>query len=211
LNEETVLSTSTALPVSRNVLLTVRTTESVSVNSLEKDRRHTDRGWKGSISELIIYDRPLSEQEMEQVEEYLRRKWRIALPFSPSYRHWIMKFSHLTTTNELADPDLDGLPNWAEFALGRDPETPDQAVPIRICTDASGQPLVLFLRRKDARYLGIRYILDTSTNLLESSWTNAADQPLGTQTLNESFEWVTNAPARPEQSEFFRLRLEMEK
>lgn len=66
----------TRLP-QRLVSLATRTTAPVQANTLAFDRGIAGRVFLGGVGELIVYDRPLSDSEVETIAAYLRAKWRL--------------------------------------------------------------------------------------------------------------------------------------
>ena len=69
LNGITVNPLTTANPMEFCILGTAMTEKSFA------DIFYTDTHWEGKIGELILYDKALSQSEMEGVSEYLRKKW----------------------------------------------------------------------------------------------------------------------------------------
>lgn len=64
----------TQLPRGRRSI-TAMTDEPGLANSLAKSLAYPDLRWAGDMMEIILYDRLLSEEERERVQEYLNRKW----------------------------------------------------------------------------------------------------------------------------------------
>jgi hypothetical protein len=59
-------------------VVSLRTTGNVSASRLGKDRGFDGKySWDGSIGELLVYSNPLSDADVEKVENYLISKWRI--------------------------------------------------------------------------------------------------------------------------------------
>ena len=46
---------------------------------IESEIKYTDTGWEGAIGEMLIYDGLLSDQERQQLETDLYRKWISAI------------------------------------------------------------------------------------------------------------------------------------
>lgn len=64
-------------------LVSLVTTDDVEANTLSQDRHFGGRGFDGDMAEVLIYNRPLEEAELQQMAEYLTLKWDLATPFSP--------------------------------------------------------------------------------------------------------------------------------
>jgi len=59
-------------------VVSLRTTGNVSASRLGKDRGFDGKySWDGDIGELLVYAKPLSDADVEKVENYLVGKWRI--------------------------------------------------------------------------------------------------------------------------------------
>jgi len=63
-------------------LLSLVTTGSVAAENFSRDRADLSRVWNGELAELIIYNQPLTNSEVVQIENYLKNKYAppIALP-----------------------------------------------------------------------------------------------------------------------------------
>ena len=77
LNGELINGTTTERPTVASVL-SVITQGSVRANNLSKDRSGA-RYWWGDVGEVIIYDRPLTDDERQSVEDYLVAKFQIEM------------------------------------------------------------------------------------------------------------------------------------
>lgn len=55
----------------------VNSSSSVTFDNFARDRNFGDRVWKGNLAELIVYDRRLTEAEVQKVEQYLMKKYKI--------------------------------------------------------------------------------------------------------------------------------------
>jgi hypothetical protein len=80
LNGEPIDPLTTRAPKTRAMLATVTTTN-CSASTVSSDRLLDDRCWAGDISEIILYDRALSDDERLGVERYLARKWRLPVRY----------------------------------------------------------------------------------------------------------------------------------
>jgi len=81
-NWTVVDGTVTRVPTTWSVLSLV-TTGNVAANTLAIDRGIGSRTFDGDMAEVLIYDRPLTEAELQQMTEYLTVKWDLTTPFSP--------------------------------------------------------------------------------------------------------------------------------
>jgi len=81
-NWRVVDGTVTPVPTTWSVVSLV-TTDNVAANTLAIDRGFRSRCFDGDMAEVLIYDRPLDEAELQQMTEYLTLKWDLATPFSP--------------------------------------------------------------------------------------------------------------------------------
>ena len=75
---QSINGTTTDAPTSLSIL-SLKTTGNVSADSFSKDRTITNRGWKGDLGELIIYNAALSDAEVARVEGYLAAKWGLSV------------------------------------------------------------------------------------------------------------------------------------
>lgn len=81
-NWQAVDGTITPVPTTWS-LVSLVTTGDVAANTLAQDRGFTSRSFDGDMAEVLIYDRPLEEAELQEMAEYLTLKWDLATPFSP--------------------------------------------------------------------------------------------------------------------------------
>ena len=110
---------------------------------------------------------------------------------------------------DAADPDGDGLSNYAEFAFGLNPlvSSPSIGSTVESTQGADGQMQAVFKRRSDYLTSGVSYIYEFSSDL--QSWESSAAVPQllsddGTmQTLTLGFPVLSSG----QQSHFFRTRL----
>ncbi len=74
LNGVAVDGTKTPLPVEFS-LISLVTTAGCTAGRLCSDRIQIDRSGGQQIAEILIYDRPLTQEEVKRVEDYLKQKW----------------------------------------------------------------------------------------------------------------------------------------
>lgn len=127
-----------------------------------------DLHYAGKLAAVLVYNRELSEQELEQVEGYLFDRY--ILPGGASgFDEWIAQFD---IPAELRGPEDDasgdGIKNLVKFAIGRDPTVPslDGLPELFIETEGSLNYLGLHVH-KNADAEGIQYTIETSTNLFD--------------------------------------------
>ena len=71
-----VIGPQTVLPQGDYHVISLRTTGNVKANRLTEDRGF-GRTWDGEIAEVIIYSQKLSDQQIQEVEDYLNEKWNL--------------------------------------------------------------------------------------------------------------------------------------
>ncbi len=114
----------------------------------------------------------------------------VDVPLAPSFADWA---SGLSETGEGDDPDLDGLVNLLEYALGGDPESGvlvfSDGGPLTPVLDVSAGTVTLtFPERSDKDLRGLSYIPEFSSTL--GGWTTTT--PAGFTSTTEAY-----APAVP--------------
>lgn len=116
------------------------------------------------------------------------------IPGSPGVNGW--RASHFTSlelaraeiSGDLADPDLDGLPNLLEYALGTAPRAADPATAAMSVASLSSDPTprLRLVHRVGADLAGVAFDYETSTDLV--TWTPAT--PFATETyLEDGATW----------------------
>ncbi|MDO4551156.1 MAG: autotransporter-associated beta strand repeat-containing protein [Planctomycetia bacterium] len=58
-------------------VLSVQATGAVSLDAISRDRSITNRGWDGSMAEILVYTTPLEADEVKAVSQYLATKWNV--------------------------------------------------------------------------------------------------------------------------------------
>ena len=114
-------------------------------------------------------------------------------------------------SGDLADIDLDNLPNLLEYALHRDPKSPDSSATTTSSLNSINQQDYLTLtyeRLKGAS--DIRYIVEVSSDLI--NWDSGTDHTTRIQTINNAETEIISVrdltPISTEIKRFMRLRVE---
>jgi alpha-tubulin suppressor-like RCC1 family protein len=114
-------------------------------------------------------------------------------------------------SGDLADIDLDNLPNLLEYALHRDPKSPDSSATTTSSLNSINQQDYLTLtyeRLKGAS--DIRYIVEVSSDLI--NWNSGTDHTTRVQTINNAETEIISVrdltPISTEIKRFMRLRVE---
>ena len=125
------------------------------------------------------------------------------------YAKWLEQHPSMgALSNRLDDADGDGVLNLAEYATGSSPDDP-ASLPSSIKFSVSNRQVrCVFPRRTDAASRGLRYWLETSTNLFDSSsWNSNGIVETGCGAVSNHFESVTNSIPMGEAGQvFIRLR-----
>ena len=108
-----------------------------------------------------------------------------------------------------ADPDGDGLNNYAEFAFGLNPKVSSRDIGNRVVADPdiAGKMRAIFRRRKDYLAAGINYFYEFSNDLV--TWETGAVTPqiLGADGTMQSLTLDFPVMSSGQPSRFFRARL----
>lgn len=86
LNGRAIDGRTTVAPKQMSVL-SVRTADTCTADSLSKDRTQTGRSWDGDVAEVIIYNRTLTPAEMAGIYTYLQGKY--AIKIAPTATLWV--------------------------------------------------------------------------------------------------------------------------
>ena len=74
LNGTVIDGVTTSVPSSLSIV-SLRTTDSVDADNFGYDRHNTSRQWIGKLGELVIFNAPLTDDQIIKIEGYLARKW----------------------------------------------------------------------------------------------------------------------------------------
>ncbi len=115
-------------------------------------------------------------------------------------------------TNALADADVDGNPDLYEFAMGGNPTNAVDSgyAPFYVVSPAGGTNWVDYIhaRRTNAAALDLSYVVELGSNAVPGSWTNSGYAVMGTSSLSNGFETVTNRmDAVPATNVYVRLSI----
>lgn len=139
INTIAAASPTAALKPTNYSIITITTSGNVSASQLTRDRAIVDRVWKGEYSEVIIYNRILSANGIDSIENYLINKYSPSvslgpdIPISP-----IAGCVPSTSINITANPDF-------QSYLWSNGDTSNQTVVTQygeysvICTDIFGK------------------------------------------------------------------------
>lgn len=141
----------------------------------------------------------------------------LELPAVTYYNEWSSAYALVSDNSEyLYDADGDGLNNLMEYALGGNPTSAVEAssiMPEIGAVNSAGTNVVEFIyrRRTDAAARGVEYIVETTTNLVSSSWSTNGYMELPAVPVESEFESVTNRmDAVYRNAGFVRIRVEVE-
>ncbi|MBT3637164.1 MAG: cadherin repeat domain-containing protein [Opitutae bacterium] len=68
-------------------VISLRTTGNVTASNFSRDRTSTSHHWKGELAELLIFNAPLSDQMMSEIEGYLAHKWALTNRLPQDHPH----------------------------------------------------------------------------------------------------------------------------
>ena len=77
MNGAPVNGSTTALPQGNFNIVSLTTTGNASARQIGRDRDFGNRGWNGDYAEVIIFDRPLTQVETNEMYAYLRTKYNM--------------------------------------------------------------------------------------------------------------------------------------
>lgn len=155
LNGEATRPDATRLPSNWSVLSLV-TGADCRANTLAWDREMTDRCFAGGFGEVIIYDRELSEAEVDGIEAYLQRKWMLPMcalhasfSLSPDGGSIYLTSPDATVIDQLTFPQMSGTCSFGKPSAGSgqtkaffDTPTPGSANPERGYVGICPEPIV---------------------------------------------------------------------
>lgn len=114
-----------------------------------------------------------------------------------------------------ADPELDGMNNLLEYALGGNPNVDDATtvLPKHFIVDVDGIKWMdyVYQRRADAEARGLHYDVLVSTNLITGQWVNLGQQAeYNSISVGGAFESVTNRVPCDAPEQFITLKVSEE-
>jgi hypothetical protein len=125
---------------------------------------------------------------------------------------WQLQYFGNLSAGPLADPDADGLDNFAEFAFGTNPNDPASALPLRASLSGAGdqQTLTITFRRRAGAILD--YFIESSPDLKQ--WSASAANVLLLQPPRNLFDgtgtseaaYSLTSPAIIQPAGFLRVR-----
>jgi hypothetical protein len=208
LNGSIVNGQNTPIPSNQFCIISITTTNTVTASQFSKDRSNISRTWHGDLAEIIIYSTPLANNQINNIQQYIENKWHLNSNAPIDYNLWITNYNLGTQTNRNDDPDHDGISNFAEYATG---SAPDQITTsrLKLIKHNSRSYDIIYRRRKQHARLGLHYILESSTNLLNNSgWLSNTTARIGIGSESAQIESVTNSPLDiTKQAQFFRIRI----
>jgi hypothetical protein len=119
---------------------------------------------------------------------------------SPEWKEHFFGDIHSEEAASEADPDGDGVPNWAEYLAGTHPLDGDSRLQLEapVMDTARGGVILRWLSAP-----GARYIIETCSDLYQSSWTPVASQ------MNGTGEWIEYLHETASQTpRFYRIRVQ---
>jgi hypothetical protein len=115
LDKSVIDGANTAIPNGAYHLISVIATGPLKFDQITRDRSYDTTNWNGGIAEIIVYNRALSNQEIQTVENYLDGKWLNALPNSAPIANDDTYSTAINTVLDIAlpgvldnDSDIDG-------------------------------------------------------------------------------------------------------
>jgi len=166
----------------------------------------------GDVAEIIIYDRTLTDEEVNAVGGYLNEKYALDLPYDlKTYSAWMTGFAPSGTvdTSYSGDPDGDGINNLMEYAFGGNPlQTDTTELPGHSIANSGSLEWFYhtYNRRVDAVERNLRYSVFGGSSL-GSLQTNIVEE-IGLSPEESGIETVTNRiPLNT--SGFIRVKVEL--
>ena len=80
-NGQIVIGTTTNVPTEMSIISLPNGVGDVEANTFSRDRTVAGRNWNGDLAELLIYNTPLTDGEIRDIETRLAIKW--GFPYSP--------------------------------------------------------------------------------------------------------------------------------
>lgn len=158
----------------------------------------------GMIGEVQVYTSSLNASEFKSRREALAAKWGALA--TAKYLIWADGWGEVIGS-ETNDFDDDGLNNIYEYGLSGNPTngTVDPAVLPSLVQSGAGLEYVHVRRNDDP---GLVYTLESTTDLVFGTWTNADTSITGSDVYTNVFDIVTNSVSTMEERLFIRLKIE---
>ncbi len=120
----------------------------------------------GEIAAVLIYNRELSAEELEDLETYLFEQYM--MPSGVAFADWIAGFD---VPPEASGPDDDasgdGVSNLLKYAIGGDPtETTLAGLPLTEIEVIGGNPYLVLEAHKNPAAMDLSYLVEMSTDLI---------------------------------------------
>jgi hypothetical protein len=157
--------------------------------------RSTEVNSLGTTHAYAPFSTVLSATASNYVPDGLDLSVRLFPNSDQMYDEWASDYG-LVDAAPAADPDLDGLRNQLEYALGGNPTNPAvQGVLPRMTfdpEDGRDGPNYVYRRRRDAEPRGLSYQVLSASSLVSAVWRTNGTVEIGSGIIDPNFEVVTN-------------------
>ncbi len=165
-----------------------------------------DMFYSGEIAAVVIFNRELSAEELEEMESFLYSRYINSDIIGTTFAEWIVGFD---LPPALAGPDDDasgdGVPNLIKFAIGANPgEASLERMPQSFFETVNGDTFLVMTVDKNPDAVGIDYIIEASHDLV--NWDDAAEGLVITDS-GDQIEARIPASLNGEPRAFLRLRV----
>lgn len=123
--------------------------------------------FRGEVAAVVMYNRELDAEELEQVETYLYQRYLAAAAGGGSYAAWIAGFdvpAELSGPND--DASGDGVPNLIKYAIGADPTVASLDGLPQSVTETVGDEVYQVLTVQKNPDAEVLFLLEASTDLI---------------------------------------------